>query len=126
MRLLLVDDDPIILELNRMLIKRYQPEIEIIEKSSASEALEYIKEVNNYPDAILLDINMPIMNGWDFLNEMNSLKIQVPVFMLTSSIDYRDREKAAGFSMVRGFLEKPLFDDKIEQLVSKLEVEIAA
>ncbi|MEM9981557.1 MAG: response regulator, partial [Bacteroidota bacterium] len=59
-------------------------------------------------DMILLDINMKGMSGWEFLEEFQKLKSKVPVYILTSSTDIHDIQKAKEYSVVKGFIMKPL------------------
>lgn len=69
----------------------------------------------NIPDLILLDLDMPVMDGWEFLDAVVKLPIakQVCVFVLTSSIHPDDREKAKRYSMVKGFFSKPLDENSV-------------
>ncbi|PKA04651.1 response regulator [Leptospira ellisii] len=76
------------------------------------------------PDAILLDINMPFMDGWQFLDEFKkiqgNLAKNVKIFMVSSSVDERDIVKANSFPEVRGYLSKPLTQDHIQKLYNDL------
>lgn len=67
------------------------------------------------PDLILLDLDMPVMDGWEFLDAFMKLPIakQVCVFVLTSSIHPDDREKAKRYNIVKGFFSKPLDGDSV-------------
>lgn len=100
-----IDDDPLHLELASLMMRRANPENRVISFESARKALGKLKE--EQPDLIVLDINMPDMNGWDFLDEI-SKQPGPQVVILTSSIDPRDRERAFSYSNVKDFLVKPV------------------
>jgi CheY-like chemotaxis protein len=79
------------------------------------QLLATVKGKENIPDLILLDLDMPVMDGWEFLDAFVKLPIakQVCVFVLTSSIHPNDREKAKNYSIVKGFFSKPLDADSV-------------
>jgi len=113
-----IDDDEINNMLSERLISRVIPQATVKSFLYAEDALELIaKEPTNIPDAIFLDINMPRMNGWDFLDSISVLNISVNVYMLTSSIDPRDQEKASKFSQVNDFISKPLREDRLRLII---------
>lgn len=60
---------------------------------------------------------MPLIDGWEFLEEVNTTEIQIPIYMLTSSIDKNDNEKAKKYSVVNGFLNKPLKQEILENIL---------
>ena len=116
MKVLLTDDSLTM----RKIQKRVLTEMGISEVTEAIhgiDALRLLKEHNYEFDFILLDINMPEMNGWEFVNEFAKLKISTQVIMLTSSIDQRDEEKARSFPEVKGYFTKPLDNSKIEEIL---------
>ena len=78
---------------------------------------------NALPDLILLDINMPVMDGWQFLSALAALPKprEVPVVMLTSSIDAQDMARARTFPAVRGFFSKPLSNPMLDQVLALVE-----
>ena len=113
LKVLIVDDDDIVIFLHETLIDMSglssQPAIAI----NGKEALEYITKSQDDDDSkylIFLDINMPVMNGWELLDEINTQLFSDRVFvvMVTSSTDAKDKEKSMTYKNVIDFLEKPL------------------
>ncbi|MBD0254105.1 MAG: response regulator [Cytophagales bacterium] len=82
-----------------------------------------LEDGNALPDLILLDINMPVMDGWQFLAALAALPKprEVPVVMLTSSIDSEDMARARTFPAVRGFFSKPLSAPMLDQVLALVE-----
>jgi CheY-like chemotaxis protein len=111
----LIDDDPLNNLINRKLITRIMPDAEVTEDLDARNALERIKNEFN-PDLILLDLNMPGMNGWEFLEHFQKLGKEITIYILTSSIDSEDYRKAQGYGYVKKYIEKPLNKQKILNL----------
>lgn len=78
------------------------------------------KDPAKLPDYILLDINMPIMNGWEFLDEYKRLNIdptgKTKIFIISSSVFSNDINKARSYPLVKDFISKPLNVDKIVEL----------
>lgn len=110
-KILMVDDDPIFLTLAEFIIRKELPNIQIYKATNGEEAVDFLEEQS--VDTILLDLNMPIMNGWDFLNEMERRGKNHRIFLLTSSIDPSDRQKAKDNPLVKSMLEKPLDQEKV-------------
>lgn len=118
----LVDDDPINNLINKRLLKKMNFSENIYEFLEAEKALENIAALPSTQSImVFLDINMPVMNGWEFLNEYVSQfeNRQDKIVILSSSIDFQDRQRAMGYEIVSGFLEKPLTLDKIEFQMKK-------
>lgn len=107
-KVLMVDDDRIFINITGMILKRYSPNIEIESYTNPKQGLEHLKSLPEMPDAIFLDINMPEMNGWDFLEKLAEFNTSTDVYMLTSSIDPADIQKSKTFSNVKGYFTKPL------------------
>lgn len=113
LRILLVDDDPIFLTLAELAIKKERPNVHIFKANNGEEAISFLslEEV----DTIFLDLNMPVMNGWEFLDSMATQKKRNhKIYVLTSSIDPSDRKKAEENPLVQSMLEKPLDRGKIQ------------
>ncbi len=129
-QILCIDDDPITLMLCKKVITKSNFCNEIITSQNGEEALHYfntIKTLNtkNHPQLIFLDLNMPIMGGWEFLDHFNSAEYSefnsIKVVILSSTIDPEDLEKANNYPMVIDFLSKPITKIMLEYLRNKLE-----
>lgn len=116
--ILLIDDDNITNFLNKKIILNSGLADSIEAFDSGNEAIRYIHEILDgtlskpVPELILLDIMMPVMDGFDVLDELQKLpaatKENMRVIMLSSSLDKRDQNRAMGYEMVADFLSKPL------------------
>jgi CheY-like chemotaxis protein len=118
----LVDDDPINNLINKRLLGKVNITENIVEFHEGEEALLKLYDVDpNQSLLIFLDINMPVLNGWEFLEKYQELHANRSdkIVILSSSIDYQDRFKAQGYKIVSGFLEKPLTLDKIRDQIEK-------
>ncbi|MFL0683456.1 MAG: response regulator [Algoriphagus aquaeductus] len=113
----LVDDDPINNLINKRLLGKTGISEQIREFLGGEEALDVLKEVSSdHTLLIFLDINMPVLNGWEFLNKYLEYfpNRTDKIVILSSSIDFQDRQRASEYQIVSGFLEKPLTLDKIK------------
>jgi CheY-like chemotaxis protein len=118
----LVDDDPINNLINRRLLAKTGICDKIIEFLSAQDALNQIKLLKKEETLLIfLDINMPVLNGWEFLEAYKDFfpERNDKIIILSSSIDYQDRQKAMEYPMISGFLEKPLSLQKISLQIGK-------
>ena len=118
--IMLIDDDPINNLIIRKELTRFNSNISLIIYESPNEALNYFRQQNQSPDLILLDINMPEMNGWEFLDEFEKLALNINLAMLTSSIAKIDHKKSQSYSIVKDYFIKPLDKDKIKKIYSLL------
>ena len=111
--ILVVDDDENDQFICEYTIRKFDPSIRILEAFDGSEALDVLRDET--PDAIILDINMPVMNGFEFLDRYaEEFEVHAPVVaMLTSSHLGKDRERAMQYSFVKSYFEKPLQADHL-------------
>ncbi len=126
--ILLVDDDEPTNFLHKMIIGKTGFVEEVATALNGIEALKYIKDAvkgkHPEPDLIFLDINMPAMNGWEFLEEYKKLddvkKRQFVVVMLTTSLNPDDKKRAEEeYGIVNGFINKPLTKDILREIIEK-------
>jgi CheY-like chemotaxis protein len=122
---LLVDDDEINNFISIKLIKKALLNTEIKACLNGKFAIDELfelqaKDPDSLPDYILLDINMPIMNGWEFLDEYRRLNIdpggKSKIFIISSSVFSNDINKSRSYPLVKDFISKPLNIDKVKDL----------
>jgi CheY-like chemotaxis protein len=125
-RIFLIDDDEISNFINETILKSFFKESEIISFSNPEKALEFIFDdysKNPLFSVLFVDINMPEMSGWDFLDKLllgsKSLMDYLRIIMVSSSIDALDKEKAQRNPFVNGFVSKPLSLEQIRKLFRK-------
>ncbi|MFN7123502.1 MAG: response regulator [Hydrogenophaga sp.] len=121
-RVLMVDDNENDLLFTRIALQRSGVDCEVQAFERAQEALDLLSSRPDHGvDLILLDINMPVMDGFAFLRAFEALpaghRAHTVVVMLSSSSDPADHSRAAGHACVRGFLNKPLDKDAAAGLI---------
>ncbi|AMC10468.1 hypothetical protein Lupro_04015 [Lutibacter profundi] len=123
--ILLIDDEEPVNYLHKLIIEQTGYVKNIVTMQNAKQALNLInsKEEEKLCRLIFLDINMPGMNGWEFLDKYNELDIkhreEVVIVMLTTSLDPDDREKAKNIKEIREFRSKPLTKGVLEEICEK-------
>lgn len=98
------------------------PGISIRSFSSAQHALGEVADDRLKANIILLNLNMPLMNGWDFLEAFTQLKSPIPIYILTSSDSYKDRDRAKNYSPVKAYFLKPLSRKDILKIADEINV----
>ena len=118
--ILVVDDDENDQFICEYTIRKYDSEIRVLKAFDGMEALDVLQAET--PDAIILDINMPVMNGFEFLDRYaQEFDVHAPVVaMLTSSHLGKDRERAMQYSFVKSYFEKPLQADHLRVMAELL------
>ena len=115
-KVMLIDDNDLDNYVNKKIMEKAEFAETFMVHNKAEQALKFLREnaknALELPEIIFLDINMPQMNGWDFLKEFSSLPADVtglcPVVMLTSSIDPIDYQRSKAYPSVFDYIKKPL------------------
>jgi response regulator of citrate/malate metabolism len=119
---LIVDDDKMVLFIQDKMIQMSGFSKSPYKYEEASQALEYFKNSEGKPNEVVvfLDINMPYVSGWEFLEELKKQNIQqkVHVVMVTSSIDLKDKETAFEYENVVDYMIKPVTIENLQKLKS--------
>jgi CheY-like chemotaxis protein len=122
----IIDDDKIYVNLVRKIIEIKKLSENLLVFKNGLEALDYFKVILSnlteakLPEIIFLDLNMPVMNGWEFLGEFvkikNNFDKKISLYVVSSSIDPRDLERAKSFNLVTDYLIKPIELKKFEKI----------
>jgi CheY-like chemotaxis protein len=130
MRIMVIDDDSTFLFIFRKQIEKAEGFEIVNESRNGSEAMSYLKErfdqKKESPDLIVLDLNMPVMDGWDFLDEY--IKIcengaqKVPVCILSSTINQADFDRANTYESVKSFFSKPITSEQLKTMKKISEI----
>jgi two-component system, chemotaxis family, chemotaxis protein CheY len=123
----LVDDDAIFQFTATRLIESTKLAKEILHFENGGEALTYLKaninEATKLPDFLFLDINMPFVDGWMFLDDFVKMKSkmakEIQIYMVSSSIDPRDLNRAKSFIEIKDFVVKPITIEMITNLLKE-------
>jgi len=126
--LLVIDDDDINIFIIKKIVDKTGFNIEMTSKSNGQQAVDFLQTaITNqtaFPDLILIDINMPVMNGWEFVEAYTTLGVtkDVDLYILSSSVYENDIEKTKSYSNVKGFISKPLSMERLIELLKDLKI----
>ncbi|MBA4746888.1 MAG: response regulator [Muricauda sp.] len=122
----LIDDDEVYVHVTKKVLDHLSENIAVVSFDDGENAITQLKkciqEDLELPGIILLDINMPVLDGWGFLAEFQKLKANltssIKIYMVTSSKDQRDRSKAKEFKELSDYLVKPVFEDQLVTILT--------
>ena len=114
--ILMLDDEIIIHKLSQKIVTDINPELNLFSFTEGIEALEFL---HTFPvDLILLDLNMPHINGWEFLQMMTEKGIEIPTIIISSSIDTNDVNRSFEYKQVKGFFNKPITKADLKNILT--------
>ncbi len=117
----IIDDDPIFVIVLKKLLAKMNVFKEVKNLKNGLDALNDLKDVNaekkNFPDVIFLDLNMPVLDGWQFLEELEKtpFKDKLNIYVVSSTIDTREIVKCENYESVRNFISKPTNSDDLNK-----------
>ncbi|HVX25649.1 MAG TPA: response regulator [Parafilimonas sp.] len=117
-KIMLVDDAEIANIIMKKIISFLMLNVDVFDFTNPDEAYEEMKTLN--PDLIFLDLNMPWLNGWDYLEKMKKENYNFKVIIVTSSTSYVDKERVVEFPNVIDYLEKPVSKEQILKHINAL------
>ncbi len=121
----IIDDDPIFVFGAKKIMEMADVSNTFIVFKNGKAALDGLKPIlhhgKNIPDIILLDINMPIMDGWQFLDEFIKIdcKKTIKIYVVSSSIDPSDLERAEKYHIIEDYILKPISLEKIKAIYNR-------
>ncbi len=123
----IIDDDSLYKLLLVKAINKLNMEVQINCFENGQEGYDSIykdsKEPKNLPDIIFLDINMPEMDGWEFMDEFiriqDTLSKKITIYIVSSSIAFQDTEKANRYKEISGYIVKPFQSDCLKKILSE-------
>lgn len=119
--IILIDDEPLVNKIHSVLIRSAKADQLITTFTDPVTGFDYVK-AHTGNRLVLLDINMPEMNAWDFLDGLRELNNKTDIIILSSSINPEDRMAASAYNNVKAFLNKPLSKENIRKLISASDI----
>jgi len=124
----IIDDDPIFVYGTKRIMKELNFSDNIIVYENGQDAIDGLTKMTengeDLPPVIFLDLNMPIMNGWEFLEDFvkipNHNREKVTVYIISSSVDPRDLERIKNYKVVNNYILKPLSPEDLNSVLEKV------
>lgn len=122
----LIDDNKVFQIVTKRMLEKFPDKIsDILQFYNGKDALDFfIKNKSNndqLPDLVFLDLNMPILDGWGFLDELQKVRLSkhLKIYICTSSVSAVDTEKAKDYSLVDGYIVKPVNLDDLSEILGE-------
>lgn len=127
LKIAIVDDDQIYQFIMHRTLTKLDPSLKVLNFSNCADILNFLKRnADNsqlLPDLLLIELNTPFMNGWEFLNAYKEIKGSlcktIDIYIITSSVDPNDQIKAAAQEDLSGLYTKPITPDQLQQTIHK-------
>lgn len=125
MKIFIIDDDPLSIFVTKTMLSLKDATHEIVTFPSAEDALAAFQENQEAftPDLVFLDLNMPEIDGWGFLEALNRLGLPLQqhcrLYILTSSVDSMDIAKGKDYPVVTGVMQKPLRSEEVDTIFAQ-------
>ncbi|SHJ49193.1 Response regulator receiver domain-containing protein [Maribacter aquivivus] len=121
----IIDDDPIFVYGTKRIIKEVDFAESILVYNNGQDALDGLTKISlakePLPDVIFLDLNMPILNGWEFLDEFKNCQSErsksITIYIISSSVDPRDLERVKDYDQVDNYILKPITPDDLAKIL---------
>lgn len=121
----IIDDDPIFIYGTKRVMKEVGFSKNIIVYDNGKEAIDGLSKISEaeelLPEVIFLDLNMPIMNGWEFLDEFDKLPNhnlkKTIIYIISSSVDPRDLERVKNYKQVSNYILKPIRPNDLQSIL---------
>ncbi|GLB48463.1 response regulator [Neptunitalea lumnitzerae] len=123
----IIDDDPIFVFGTKRLMELVGFCDDVVVYHNGQEAIDgFAKRINDglaIPEIIMLDLNMPILDGWCFLDRLNNLELPkfITIYLVSSSIDPADMKRSENYSMITNYIVKPITTDKLMELLEAFQ-----
>jgi CheY-like chemotaxis protein len=121
----LIDDDEVFVFLTKKIIERSEVDVQLSVFKNGQEAIDFLEravsDTDLLPDVILLDLNMPVMDGWEFLSIYKTFNLRekkhIELYVVTSSISPYEVERARNIKEVQEFIVKPIAKEKFKEII---------